>query len=47
MRNLTLLTDLYQLTMGYGFYRHKKHEEEVVFDLFFRKNALITYSIAA
>ncbi len=47
MRNLTLLTDLYQLTMGYGFYKHGKHEEEVVFDLFFRKNALITYSIAA
>ena len=47
MRNLTLLTDLYQLTMGYGFYRHEKHEEEVVFDLFFRKNALITSSIAA
>ncbi len=47
MRNLTLLTDLYQLTMGYGFYKHQKHEEEVVFDLFFRKNALITYSLAA
>ena len=47
MRNLTLLTDLYQLTMGYGFYRNDKHEEEVVFDLFFRKNALITYSVAA
>ena len=42
MRNLTLLTDLYQLTMGYGFFRQKKHEEEVVFDLFFRKNELIT-----
>ncbi len=47
MRNLTLLTDLYQLTMGYGFYRQNKHEEEVVFDLFFRKNALITYSLSA
>ena len=47
MRNLTLLTDLYQLTMGYGFYRNNKHEEEVVFDLFFRQNDLITYSIAA
>ena len=47
MRNLTLLTDLYQLTMGYGFYRQNKHEEEVVFDLFFRKNALITYSVFA
>ncbi|MBQ8308534.1 MAG: nicotinate phosphoribosyltransferase [Clostridia bacterium] len=47
MRNLTLLTDLYQLTMGYGFYRQNKHEEEVVFDLFFRRNKLITYSLAA
>ena len=47
MRNLTLLTDLYQLTMGYGFYRQNKHEEEVVFDVFFRRNKLITYSIAA
>ncbi len=47
MRNLTLLTDLYQLTMGYGFYKHDKHEEEVVFDVFFRKNELITYSLAA
>ena len=47
MRNLTLLTDLYQLTMGYGFFRQNKHEEEVVFDLFFRRNKLITYSIAA
>ena len=47
MRNLTLLTDLYQITMGYGFFKHGKHEEEVVFDLFFRKNNMITYSIAA
>jgi len=47
MRNLTLLTDLYELTMGYGFFKQNKHEEEVVFDLFFRKNKLITYSIAA
>ena len=47
MRNLTLLTDLYQLTMGYGFFKHKKHEQTVVFDLFFRQNKLITYSIAA
>ena len=35
MRNLTLLTDLYQLTMGYGFYKNGKHEEMVTFDLFF------------
>ena len=42
MRNLTLLTDLYQITMGYGFYKHGKHEDEVSFDLFFRRNKLIT-----
>ncbi len=47
MRNLTLLTDLYQLTMGYGFFKQGKHEDEVSFDLFFRRNKMITYSIAA
>lgn len=47
MRNLTLLTDLYQLTMGYGFFKNGKHEEMVTFDLFFRRRELITYSIAA
>ena len=47
MRNLTLLTDFYEITMAYGFFKEKKHEEEVVFDLFFRRNKLITYSIAA
>lgn len=47
MRNLTLLTDLYELTMGYGFYKQDKHEQVAVFDLFFRQNRLITYSLAA
>jgi nicotinate phosphoribosyltransferase len=47
MRNLTLLTDLYQLTMGYGFYKNGKHEKTVTFDLFFRRRELISYSIAA
>ena len=47
MRNLTLLTDLYEITMAYGFYKHRKHEEEAVFDIFFRQNKLITYSLAA
>lgn len=47
MRNLTLLTDLYEITMAYGFYKHNKHEEEAVFDIFFRQNKLITYSLAA
>ena len=47
MRNLTLLTDFYELTMGYGFFKQKKHEEEVVFDIFFRQNTMITYSLFA
>ncbi len=47
MRNLTLLTDLYQLTMGQGYFREGKHEQIAVFDVFFRPNKLITYSVAA
>ena len=47
MRNLTLLTDLYELTMGYGFFKQKRHEQTAVFDIFFRQNSLITYSLAA
>ena len=47
MRNLTLLTDVYQLTMGYGFFKHGKHEETVTFDLFFRKREMMSFSIAA
>lgn len=47
MRNLTLLTDLYQLTMGQGYYNEGKHEQIAVFDVFFRPNRLITYSVAA
>ena len=39
MRNLTLLTDLYQLTMLNGYYEKNMHEDIVVFDMFFRKNA--------
>lgn len=37
-RHLTLLTDLYQLTMMYGHFRAGRHETRVVFDLFYRKN---------
>ncbi len=37
MRNLTMLTDLYQLTMMYGYFKHSMNENEAVFDLFFRK----------
>lgn len=37
-RNLTLLTDLYQLTMMQGYYTNDTNNHEVVFDLFYRNN---------
>lgn len=46
-RNLTLLTDLYELTMMNGYLKEGKGEEIVIFDVFFRQNELITYSLAA
>ena len=46
-RNLTLLTDLYELTMMQGYYE-KGQNEMVVFDVFFRKNPCDNgYSICA
>ena len=46
-RNLTLLTDLYELTMMNGYLQKNKDNEVVIFDVFFRQNELITYSLAA
>ena len=37
-RNLTLLTDLYELTMMQGYYYEKDMNETVIFDAFYRKN---------
>ena len=45
-RNLTLLTDLYQLTMMNGYLKKNRKDEIAVFDVFFRQNGMITYSIA-
>lgn len=36
--NLTMLTDLYQLTMMNGYYKKGLHNNTAVFDIFFRKN---------
>ncbi len=47
MRNFSLLTDLYELTMGQGYFNRKMFEREAAFDLFFRPNELISYSVAA
>lgn len=38
MRNFTMLTDLYQLTMMNGYFEAGIHEDMLVFDAFFRKN---------
>ncbi|MEJ7660720.1 MAG: hypothetical protein WKG07_14450 [Hymenobacter sp.] len=35
--SLALLTDLYQLTMAYGYWKHGLQEREAVFHLYFRK----------
>lgn len=47
-QNLTLLTDLYELTMMQGYYKHKDQNETVIFDAFFRNNPMASgYSIFA
>lgn len=37
-QNLTLLTDLYELTMMQGYFKNKTQNETVVFDAFYRNN---------
>lgn len=47
-QNLTLLTDLYELTMMQGYFRNKDQNETVIFDAFFRNNPMDGgYSISA
>ena len=36
-RNLTMMTDLYELTMMYGYFKKNMTDTEAVFDLFFRE----------
>lgn len=46
--SLSLLTDLYQLTMAYGYWKNGMAEREAVFHLFFRSNPFKGgYAIAA
>lgn len=41
------MTDLYQLTMAYGYWKNQIHEREAVFHLFYRKNPFKSgYAIA-
>ncbi|MDR0949568.1 MAG: nicotinate phosphoribosyltransferase [Lachnospiraceae bacterium] len=37
-QNLTLLTDLYELTMMQGYFHNKDQNETVIFDMFYRNN---------
>lgn len=39
-----LLTDLYQISMAYAYWKGGKHQEDATFDLFFRKNRKQTKS---
>lgn len=38
MKNLSMMTDFYQLSMMQGYLENGVHNDQVVFDLFFRKN---------
>jgi nicotinic acid phosphoribosyltransferase len=33
-----MLTDLYQITMAYAHWKNQRHEDQAVFELFFRKS---------
>lgn len=47
-QNLTLMTDLYELTMMQGYFRNKDQNETVIFDAFYRNNPLDSgYAICA
>lgn len=45
MRNLSLLTDLYELTMTYGYQKCGMQDRVAVFDLFFRGGGELCYAV--
>ena len=48
MRNLSMMTDLYQLTMMYGYYKSDMLGNRAVFDMFYRQTSAVThYAIMA
>jgi len=46
-RNLTMMTDLYQLTMMNGYFLDGTYKNEAVFDLFFRYKDKLNYALFA
>lgn len=47
MRNLTMMTDLYQLTMMNGYFLENKANDTAVFDVFFRQKDTMNYAVFA
>lgn len=47
MRNLTLLTDLYELTMMNGYAETGLADREAVFDVFYRRKPTLDFAVAA
>lgn len=47
MQNLTMLTDLYQLTMLSGYYRHGIKDKKACFYMFFREADDLSYAVMA
>ena len=46
--SLALLTDLYQLTMAYGYHKAGRADHEAIFHLYFRRNPFKGgYAVAA
>ena len=40
--NVTMMTDFYEFTMGYSYYKEGRQDEIAVFDAFYRKNPFNT-----
>ena len=48
MKNLTMMTDLYELTMMYGYFKSGMQDNKATFDMFYRsKDASTSYAIMA
>ena len=46
-RNLTMMTDLYQLTMMNGYFVNGTYKNTAVFDVFFRRKGQMNYAVSA